>query len=284
MNIDVFKIRCLTNMHVGSGETGVLINNEVEKDPVTDYPVVHSSGIKGALRDMANVDADKIFGTREKENDAGIEGALKDIAKKVNVDVNEIFGKPEKENVAGSSGSYKFFDAKFIARPLRVSNNSERAYILTTTLTAINDFIEFAADFGFDIGRKEKISLDFDGKKFISSVGTINIEGEEAGSIKESDKDAADFIKKLIGDDFAVCEGFDEYPLPSLARNKLDKGTSENVWYEEFVPHHSLFWMAVLYPETFELDFSEPVQIGGNASIGNGYVRFEKINPTGAIE
>lgn len=255
MNIDVYKIRCLTNMHVGSGETGVLINNEVEKDPVTDYPVVHSSGIKGALRDAAK-----------------------------DVDVNRIFGSPEKENVAGSSGSYKFFDAKFIARPLRVSNNSERAYILTTTLTAINDFIEFAADFGFDIGRKEKISLDFDGKKFISSVGTINIEGEEAGSIKESDKDAADFIKKLIGDDFAVCEGFDEYPLPSLARNKLDKGTSENVWYEEFVPHHSLFWMAVLYPETFELDFSEPVQIGGNASIGNGYVRFEKINPMGAIE
>ena len=51
MNAIVYKITCVTNLHVGSGEANFdVIDNTVEKDPVTELPTINSSGVKGALR------------------------------------------------------------------------------------------------------------------------------------------------------------------------------------------------------------------------------------------
>ena len=41
MYFHVFKIRCLTNLHVGSGDINYnIVDKEVEKDPVTGVPVI----------------------------------------------------------------------------------------------------------------------------------------------------------------------------------------------------------------------------------------------------
>lgn len=253
MNIKIFKMNCITNLHTGSGEANFnIIDNEVEKDPVTNYPVIHSSGIKGAL---------------------------KDAAKGANY-IDRVFGKPESKDDKGSGGLYNFMSAHLLARPLRVNGDSRRAYIAVTTLQAINDFIEFAVNFGINIGRQDKIDIAFGSSSFLSTVVGIKIEGKPVGTFAAGDAAAVDFIKGLIGD-FALCKDFDDYPLPVNPRNSLDEnGISKNLWYEEFVPHHSVFWMPVRYPdETFALNFltDEVVQLGGNASIGNGFVKFEEI-------
>jgi CRISPR-associated protein Cmr4 len=50
----LYKIECLTNLHVGSGDANYsIVDNEVEKDEVLGSPVIHASGVKGALRDFA---------------------------------------------------------------------------------------------------------------------------------------------------------------------------------------------------------------------------------------
>ena len=52
MNVFAYKIECLTNLHVGSGDLNYnIIDNEVERDAVTGYPIVHASGLKGALKE-----------------------------------------------------------------------------------------------------------------------------------------------------------------------------------------------------------------------------------------
>ena len=52
MNSHFYAVKCLTNLHMGSGDTNFnIVDNEVQKDPVTQMPIMHSSGIKGALRD-----------------------------------------------------------------------------------------------------------------------------------------------------------------------------------------------------------------------------------------
>lgn len=252
MNTALFKISCLTNLHVGSGDVNFnIVDNEVEKDPLTDYPEIHASGVKGALRDAAKGNAAMLRGGKT---------------------VDEIFGKPESKNSAGNGGSYKFLSAKFLARPLRVSGCSSMAYILVTTVQAVNDLIEIAASFGCAIGKTDPITVSFDEKKFVSNVAGIKIEGED---VKAYDGPDEAFLKKLLGDNFAICESLDEYPLPVIARNKLNNGISENLWYEEYVPHHSLFWLPVLYPDdVFCIDFPGFIQLGGNASVGCGYVTF----------
>ena len=59
-----FMINTLTNTHLGSGESHIgVIDNLVQKDPVTSVPVFHASGIKGAFRwhfrDNIGIDKDQ---------------------------------------------------------------------------------------------------------------------------------------------------------------------------------------------------------------------------------
>ena len=51
MTANLYFIKCLTNLHVGSGDVNFnIIDEEIEKDPVTGYPTINASGVKGALR------------------------------------------------------------------------------------------------------------------------------------------------------------------------------------------------------------------------------------------
>ena len=51
MTANIYLLECLTNLHVGSGEVNYnIVDNEVERDVVTNYPTINSSGVKGALR------------------------------------------------------------------------------------------------------------------------------------------------------------------------------------------------------------------------------------------
>ena len=54
----IVNLECMTNMHVGNGDVNYnIIDNEVEKDPVTGYPTINASGVKGALREFFNGDS-----------------------------------------------------------------------------------------------------------------------------------------------------------------------------------------------------------------------------------
>ena len=55
----IVNLECMTNMHVGNGDVNYnIIDNEVEKDPVTGYPTINASGVKGALREFFNGDSE----------------------------------------------------------------------------------------------------------------------------------------------------------------------------------------------------------------------------------
>ena len=61
MKSTFYKIHCITNLHMGSGDINFnVIDNEVERDPVNNWPVMFSSGVKGAMRDhFRNLGADR---------------------------------------------------------------------------------------------------------------------------------------------------------------------------------------------------------------------------------
>ena len=92
-------------------------------------------------------------------------------------------------------------------------------------------------------------------------------------------------MENLIGPVWAVTdkETMKEFSLPVQARNVLnDKGISENLWYEEVVPHKSVFHMVIITPdEVNELDpylDGKVVQFGADASIGYGLCKVTKLN------
>ncbi|MCW7999955.1 hypothetical protein CFK35_19015, partial [Clostridium sp. cpc1] len=73
--------------------------------------------------------------------------------------------------------------------------------------------------------------------------------------------------------------------LPIIARNKLNDGESENLWYEEVVPRETRFYFGTIlskkapkeYEDIFDKITEDFVQIGGNATIGYGYCDIKSI-------
>lgn len=228
----IVKLECITNMHAGNGEVNYnIIDNEVERDPVTQYPAIYSSGVKGALREYFS----------QTEN-------LKD-------KINNFFGSDKKGG--NTAGRLKIMGADFLAMPVRATKGME-AYYLVTTQTALK--------------RYEDVYRIFIGKD-------VTWENEQVVDCE------ADFIPLkevvLFGDKklhIVNEESYKEIDLPVMARNHLENGVSKNLWYEEIVPHDSIFTFAVIANQDDKAlldDFKKcidgkVIQFGGNASIGYG--------------
>lgn len=253
MKLNVYKLECITNLHVGSGDFNYgVIDNEVERDCLSGNPVIHASGIKGALRDVA-------------EQKAGTD-------KEKQQEVIRIFGGKGDNKNDTNKGAYKFFDAQLLSRPLRVSGNEEISYISVTTPEIINNFIDTLSSFGFK-KLPAKLNVKFGDTRFFSNKPGVLIESDEDEfKSAEISADAKATLDAILGKGYyALAESLSDYKLPVIARNKL--GENKNLWYEEYVPHGSVFYMMIMSDNSVALDFSAPVQFGGNASIGYGYTK-----------
>lgn len=253
----LYKIECLTNLHVGSGDINFsIVDNEVEKDPTTGYPIINASGVKGAIRDYCSVNKD------------------------FDLSLDKVFGgKGDNDNM--NAGDFKFFDARFLYRPMRTTGPIPS--ISVTTEKAINDFLDVTAAFGCrpeDLKEEENVKYNFPEKtNFITnSEKSISVEGVKTEKVND--------LKDILGlGEFAVAGSFDNYDLPVIARNSLDdKGKSKNLWYEEYVPHGSAFYLIVLTSDEYtnnQMQMVIPngsiIQFGGNASIGNGFCKMNLI-------
>ena len=246
----IFSVKCVTDMHVGDGEANYsIIDNRVQKDTVLqDVPIIHASGVKGAL----------------KEHFVRI---WKDVDNKTER-LKTIFGD------SGGMGEYKFFNAVCLARPLRVTKG-EKPYVLATSPEILRYFSELLKSLG-----REELYEKLTGSPTDEKT-EVEVEGVNKRSVKISLLEEENSEKE----DFVVIDDLRDYDLPVRARNVLDEnGISKNLWYEELVPHKSIFIFAVMVPDndSYYKDFIEgikdtTVQFGGNASIGNGYTKITEV-------
>ncbi len=248
MNAIILRLECLTNLHVGNGDVNYnIIDNEVERDPVTHYPVIHASGVKGALRE---------YFKRNGHKDS----------------IKPLFGKEsDKEDKNTSPGKLKILSAEMLAIPVRASAG-DKPYYLVSTETAVKRYY---------LMKREFLGCKAEDEPAPQSVRGVQVDGKTPGD--KVDVDGLT-LYRLSDADFA------EIALPVLARNCLDDGgVSKNLWYEEVVPHESVFFFPVLADKLdrdFLRDFREAVegkivQFGGNASIGYGLC---KVTVTGGRE
>jgi CRISPR-associated protein Cmr4 len=248
MKTTFYRLECLTYMHVGSSEVNYnIVDSEVEKDPVTGYPVIHASGLKGAVRaTFAEEEADRLFG----------------------------HGKDAYEH----PGLYKFFDATLLARPLRVANSSSLASLPVVTVASVNRFLQLLDVFGCNpYGISAVPTPDFGDAEFVTNVDeAIEVEGERTGKLTEADKAVWAPLAAVLGGQFAIARNFDAYPLPVVARNTMYAGRNV-VWYEEMVPQGTLMYFAVVAPDDAEPVVPELLQVGAHASVGCGYVRITAL-------
>lgn len=242
MSAGIIILKCLTNMHVGNGDVNYnIIDNEVERDPVNNYPTINSSGVKGALRQFF------------------VNNCLGNI--------DDIFGSDRPGN--NTQGKVSFLSADMVSIPFRATEG-EAAYYQLTTMSAVQNL-------------KEKYELFL--KKSLRCKESNVSSGCSAENIKLSKTLKID---EIADDIYIVAEAdFRSLCLPVIARNYLENGISKNLWYEEVVPHGSVFAFAVLTDtanddklQLFERAVDgKIIQFGGNASIGYGLCKVTVISP-----
>jgi CRISPR-associated protein Cmr4 len=253
----LYTLKPLTNLHVGSGDINFdIIDNQVQKDATTQLPVIHSSSLKGALREHCS----------EK-----LEPKL----------LNYIFGSEEKE-----SGNYSFFEAKMFSRPVR---SNVEAYFHATSPSLIKEFLVLCDTLQIVLDEALKQALETLSNTpvqpkqpvaFSTKQGII-LEDFEATS---SQKQPEEILKEFFGEHIAVFHEDDlkTLDLPVLARNKLNNGTSKNLWYEEVVPAQTQFYFCFVHNkevEEFEQILCEDIiQVGANKSIGYGFSKLTKVS------
>ena len=223
MKAKIFVIECLTNLHVGNGDVNFnIIDNEVERDVVTGFPTINSSGVKGALR--AFFEENKLLSN-----------------------INGIFGSDE--NGSTTSGALKFLSANLLALPIRSISGGDKPYSIHAPKTACEDFKKMLKNF-----QLEDVSIE---------------------DIKGGDE-------KITLDEDNSC--YEKDGLPVIARNSV--GEQTNLWYEEVVPHKSIFYFAVVAStnesENLLESFTDSVrdkiiQFGANASVGYGLCKVIKV-------
>lgn len=270
---DVYLITCLTNMHVGSGEANYgVVDNLVQRDPITEIPIIHSSSLKGALREF-------FYNEWKAEHDETGKDKL-----------NYVFGADTSRDKTSDHGIgyYKFFDANLIVLPVR---SNVKPFFRATSKFLLDDINEKAKLLGmssFNINPFNSGNAVKSKAKILNGMADCVLEDTET----ESGLSVLTNVSNNIGDNPALFheDDFKELSkhLPVIARNQLENGESKNLFYEEVVPRESRFVFfiskpkendVVLYESEFDAAIQQNIiQIGGNASIGYGYTKIKKLS------
>lgn len=259
MKFEAYIIQCVTNMHVGSGDTNYgIVDKMVQRDPVYGYPTIHASSLKGALREHF----EQCWGKSHK--------------------IDDIFGKEGKDGKDSETGSHRFLGADLVALPIRctfkqyaLAFDSELAFAINNKAKSILG--DNALFFKTQIDDKSDKLFGGHGDQYAENINLTSEKYEEPFNINGISKE----VRLLNGQYATLKKANFNYlfnHLPVIARNKV----GENLWYEEIVPHQTLF-ITFIGSKTDDEDFnkelcSSMVQIGANASVGYGLCKFYKLD------
>ncbi len=264
MRIDAYKLKFITNAHVGSGGSNIdIVDNVVQKDPVSNLPVIFSSSLKGAFREHFKNEGKNFL--------------------------EYIFGSDNKE-ANSKAGKFIFFEAFMLTRPVR---SNILPYFNATSPFIVKKFLDYLEEFNILNSLQEELKEFYENIKTIKKV-TLNQEFENIFIEDYSNVEVKDVkIPKIFGENIAIFpdEYFKELSLPFVARNNLENGVSKNLWYEEIIPKFSTYIFFIGKPdnvskedkdkiENFEKRFdkkSEIMQIGANKTIGYGFAKIKGL-------
>lgn len=179
-------------------------------------------------------------------NSSGVKGALRAYFEERGITEDTIRQIFGSEDKETNQGQLKILGANLLVRPV-YAIDGKQAYKMISPQTAVNDFELFQKN--FNIGQ------------------LASLENYGGNEVVEDRK-------------------FNNYELPVIARNVLDEqGISKNLWYEEVVPHKSIFYFGVVSTtgnqellDAFEYVIKDQIiQFGANASIGYGLCKVRDV-------
>ncbi len=267
---NLYSLTAVTNMHVGSGKNNYgIIDNLVQRDVLSDFPTINSSSLKGAIREYFDP-----------------KGAHPP-------HVTHIFGSdPKQDSHQNKPGKYRFFSANLLSTPVR---SNLLPYVNVTCEAIITEFLDNLAKFDIEYPHADTLKAwikthSGEATHYESDLdGNLNVEMLDLKATKGSFAEM-NVISNLFGKHPVLVsnprfkELTNDNHLPVISRNYLENGISKNLWYEQVLPRQSRFYFIVLVPDAdshfaqFSTDLqAQPVQVGGNASIGYGFSKISNL-------
>lgn len=275
MNCMIYTIKAVTNLHVGDmGSSMSIVDNTVQRDALTNFPVIYATSLKGALRkaaQAANLESEKI---------------------------QQIFGNEVGANTS-SQGECIFHDAHLLFYPVR---SNVEPYYLATCPAMIEHALQYMHLAGSKYGDEAKVLECLIAK--LDEYNAVLLRKANSGEISDlrvehlkinntvADEELLAKANSILGrenskksivllSNKAMAEILSD--LPIVARNQLENGISQNLWYEEFVPRMSYFiTLLIMKGSSEELDEvlcnnEAGIQIGANATVGYGVCAFSHL-------
>lgn len=280
-----------TNLHVGDENVTNfgLVDKMVQRDVLTTLPCIHSSSLKGALSEFVSV---KLGKSEEVPPDKS----------SLNI-VKSIFGSDNLKPEDSQKGTHTFFDAHLLFLPVPSSRD---LFYMATCPSVLKGFVQEMEMMNCPVGSIDELRQltelpPTSGKPYVflqAEPEHLKLAGQSVFSwneekLGESRKKAVLFLKSSVGKDIAILSDEDfvelcnDENLPIIARNKLEKGESKNLWYEQVVPRETVFYTFILEKGEVSLkeqllkgnesQVADRIQIGANATIGYGYCNFKLV-------
>ena len=261
MKTVLFFIKALSNLHVGSGEINYgLVDNLIQRDPVTGLPTINSSSLKGALREH-----------------------FEEVNRKPEVNVKHLFGsEPKAKSDQRTPGSLRFFDADLVGIPVRTTGGNF-PYVFVSSKENLSRIRKRLDTFGINALYLENIGdLPKTQNKPEQKVEIEDLQGKYQYATTGKFKEIIDERIAIVGEKELDILCNNEH-LPVISRNCLEDGISTNLFYEQVLPRYSRLCTVVMGDDNDVEVFckaleNEVVQIGGNATIGYGYCQFLTFN------
>lgn len=269
-----------TNIHVGNENISSygLIDKSVQRDVLTGLPNINGSSLKGALNEFFSVRSKEIGNKTDDE----INKWLKDV-----FGVDKLAEKKGRDKET-KKGLYTFFDAQLLSVPVQ---SDKRLFFRAFCPAVLRKLCEQAKLFNLNCPE-----LIFDGVEPVDGSPVVFTPERDTKlngivAINKVKPDGVKQLETLLGESLAgeeialfsendFKELCDDNNLPIIARNKLEDGDSQNLWYEQVLPRETIFYSMFFSngPDIVsEYLNGQVVQIGANATIGYGYCEFRKI-------
>ena len=290
MKKDLYYLKVLTPLHVGTGQGVGHIDLPIYREAHTDFPAIPSSAIKGTVRteeilriaDETGIEPKKVEEFIEKfpgELDGNLPENVKEKVSKVAC----YFGSQNRE------GSIVFTDARILLFPVK---SLRGIYALITCPYVLTRFAEETGKESPKLGELDDSScIVFEhsenkvvyGNKEVVVLEefTFEIEGEAGQDVLNLlDNPKIDKSRVVIVSDNVFTHMVKSYTeVQTHIKVDIEKGTVEGgaLWTEEYVPAEAVFYFFVIRQKDDEFSITNRdgvsiLQLGGNTSTGKGFV------------
>ena len=254
-------LHALTPLHVGTGQAVGNVDLPIAREKATGFPLVPASALKGVLRDNFN-------------NQSWATQAFGD---------------------ADRAGAWVFTDLRILCLPVR---SFFGVFAYTTCPLILQRLQRHAQVFGIkgfenlsvevqgaDIALASNSALGKGNKVYLEDLDLTAKQSPEADAVANAiaEKLLPNSERRYFTERFAVVSNdvftfLSETATEVVARVRLEDNTktvaSGGLWYEEAVPAEALFYGFVgatsAEPSLASLQIDQPLQIGGDATIGRG--------------